>query len=333
MRIALTGITSGVGRRFAEMAVEQGHQLRGLVRQPERADARALAKLGVELVPGELLDHAALGELCDSADAVIHMAAHVGDWGERAQFERINVDGTRLCVEAAARAKARRFVQLSSVAVYGRPPKGRITERWPTRLCGEAYDDTKTLSERLAFDRGKALGLEVSAVRPPVIYGPYDRNFMPRSLELLEQRMMFLIDGGRAPLNLVWVDHVVDVLLLAASKDAAVGEAFNVTDTIDQRPPSVREVGETIARATGLPAPRISVPYPVAYGIAHVTQAAFKLLGSSKPPPATPFVVKLTTLDVIYDASKAVDLLGFAPRLEPLEGVARFAREFHARNR
>ncbi len=330
MRIALTGVTSGVGRRFAELAIERGHQLRGLVRQPERADAVELTELGVELVPGDVLDRAALGELCDGADVLIHMAAHVGDWGERAQFERINVDGTRLSLEAAARAKIRRFVQLSSVAVYGRPERGRVTERWPTKLCGEPYDDTKTLSERLAFERGKTLGLEVSAIRPPVIYGPYDRNFIPRSLELLQQRMMFLINGGRAPLNLVWVDHVVDVLLLAASKDAAVGEAFNVMDTIDRRPPSVREVAETVARATGLPAPRISVPYPIAYGIAHVAQAAFKLLGSSKPPPATPFVVKLTTLDVIYDSSKAVDLLGFTPRLDPLAGVARFARELHA---
>ena len=306
MKIAATGITSGVGRRLAEIAIERGDQIRGLARNPQREDALALAELGVDIVRGDLMNRAALAELCDGADIVIHMAAHVGDWGAEEQFQRINVDGTRNVLQAAAKSSARRFVQLSSTAVYGRPESGRVTERWPTRKHGPPYDQTKTAAERLAFAEGKELGLEVSAVRPPLIYGPYDRNFIPRSLRMLEKGLMILVDGGHAPLNVVWVDHVVDVLLLAAEKDAAVGQAFNVMDTVDKLPPSLRQVGETIARAAGFPPPTREVPARVAKAIAGVAEAAFRLVRSETPPPATPWVVRLMTLNVIYDASKAV---------------------------
>ena len=100
-------------------------------------------------------------------------------------------------------------------------------------------------------------------MRPPIIYGPYDRNFMPRAFAALRGRRFLLIDGGRAPLNVVWVDHVVDVLLLAAAHPAAPGQAFNVMDEVDAAPPSVREVAEIIAREAGLPRPLLSIPAPV----------------------------------------------------------------------
>ncbi|HZO12558.1 MAG TPA: NAD-dependent epimerase/dehydratase family protein [Polyangiaceae bacterium] len=324
--IALTGITSGVGRRLAEVAIERGHQVRGLVRDVGRDDARALETLGVQLIPGDVNDQAALERLCSGVDAVVHMAAHVGDWGAREVFERVNVEGTRATVEAAARARVKRFVQLSSVAVYGRVERGRITEEWPTRKNGVPYDDTKVEAERIAMSRGAELGLEVAAVRPPVIYGPYDRNFLPRMIDTLRARRFSYIDGGTGRFNLVWVDHVVDVLLLCTERREAVGEAFNVMDTVRDKPPTVRELVERVSDATGIAYPKLSLPRPVVLGLARVAEWAFKRAGADHPPPITPFVVYLTTLDVIYDSSKAVEKLGWEPRMHPLDGIERQAR-------
>lgn len=327
MRIAATGITSGVGQRLAEVARDRGFAVTGLLREPDRLDARALARIGVRIVQGDLGDRAALRALVEGADVLVHMAAHVGDQADRAAFERVNVGGTRAALEAAAEVSVPHVVHLSSVAVYGRPDRGRVTEAWPARKIGLPYEDTKTDAERAAFELGRARKMSVVAIRPPIIYGPYDRNFMPRALEALRTRRFALIDGGRAPLNVVWVDHVVDVVLRAAARRDLGGEAFNVMDEIDRRPPSVREVFEAIAEAAGLPPPRLSLPYPVAMGLAQALEKGFSLARSRKTPPLTPFVVKQLTRDVIYDASKAVAELGWQPTLGALEGVTRFARE------
>jgi nucleoside-diphosphate-sugar epimerase len=330
MKLAVTGITSGVGMRLVEMALAGGHEVAGLVRDPGRADARRLAGLGARLVHGDLDTTAALADLCRGAGAALHLAAHVGDEGTLEQFERVNVTGTRNVVEAAAAMGVRRFVHLSSVAVYGRPPHGRVTEEWPTKKIGLPYEDTKTEAERLAFQRGGLLGLEVAAVRPPIIYGPYDRNFMPRAVAALRGRRFLLIDGGRAPLNVAWVDHVVEVLLLAASHPAAAGQAFNVMDEVDTFPPSVREVGEILARELGLPRPVLSLPAPAARLLARVVERLWKAAGAAGPPPITPFVVTQVTREVVYDASKAVALLGWGPKIRAAEGLARAARAARA---
>lgn len=329
--IALTGITSGVGVRLAELAIEQGYVVRGLVRDAARADAKRLASLGVSLVPGDLFDEPALARLARGADAFLHLAAHVGDRGDISEFVRVNVGGTRRALDAAHAAGVKRFVQLSSSAVYGRPDHGRVDETWRTKHTNLPYEDTKTDAERLAFEAGAQLGLEVSAVRPPIIYGPYDRNFMPRAAEAIEKGRFLLVDGGRAPLNLVWVDHVVDVSLLCAFHPDAVGQAFNVMDEVDARPPSVREVSAVIADAIGAPRPQRALPYPLAMALAHVVARGFALVKKDQPPPLSPFVVKILTRDVIYDASKAVRVLGWKPRVRALEGLAREAAAFASR--
>ena len=327
MRLAVTGVTSGVGMRLAEIALEAGHEVRGLVRDPSRDDARRLAALGVTLVHGDLDAHAALDALCDGASVVVHTAAHVGDKGTQEEFEHVNVTGTRHVIDAAARARVRRFVHLSSVAVYGRPPEGRVTEDWPTKKIGRPYEDTKAEAERVAFRRGALHDVEVVAVRPPIIYGPYDRNFLPRAMAALRGHRFLLVDGGAAPLNVVWVDHVVDVILLAAETPAAAGHAFNVMDEVDTIPPSVREIAETIARETGLPRPWLSLPQRAALALARSLERGWEIARAESTPPITTFVVTQLTRHVVYDSGKAVRILGWRPKIRAIQGIARFARE------
>jgi len=325
MKIAATGVTSSVGRRLCEIARERGHEVTGLVRDPNRLDAKSIERLGVRIIAGDVGDASALADVARGADVFVHAAALVGDGLDTAEMYRVNVDGTRIVIESAAKAGVAHFIHISSSAVYGRPDRGRVTEAWPTRLIGTPYEDTKAQAERIAFERGRELGLSVIAIRPPIIYGPYDRNFMPRALATLKKRMAVLIDGGRAPLNLVWVDHVCDVVLAAAVRRDLGGEAFNVMDEVDQRPPSVREVFEAIARAAELPMPRIQLSYGAAMALAKTMEWGFGFVKANNKPPLSPFVVKMLTRDVVYDASKAAAELGFTPRMNSLAGVRRFA--------
>lgn len=332
-RVAVTGATSGVGIRLCEVLRAHDVPVTALVRDLERSDAQKLSALGVDLVRGDLGDEAGLDRLMVGAKIVHHCAAHVGDWGPPDQFVSVNVAGTRRVVEAAARAGVRRLVHLSSTAVYGRPDHGQVTETWAVRRSGQSYDDTKVDAERVAFQRGAALGVEVTAIRPPVIYGPYDRNFMPRAVRMLRAGKFMLIDGGKAPLNLVWVDHVIDVMIAASRVDGAAGEVFNVMDEVDARPPSVREVATVIAEAIGAPPPSRSIPFAVAFAAGSLIHKAFSLARAKDPPPITPFSVVILTRDVVYDSSKARRVLGWVPRQHALEGVRREAETFVRRER
>ena len=333
MHLALTGTTSGLGIRLCEMLLGQGHTATGLVRDASRADARRLASLGVNLIEGHLGEPAALDAVAKHADAFVHLAAMVGDWGLPEAFVRVNVGGTRAAIEAAARSGVGRFVHLSSIAVYGRPAEGRVDETWPTKHARLPYEDTKTDAERLAFRRGGELGLEVVAIRPPVIYGPHDRNFMPRAVDALRKGRFVFVEGGRAPLNMVWVDHVVDVVLLAAQAPGIAGEAFNVMDEIEGSPPTVRQVANAIAEEVGAPLARVSLPFPLALAVAHGVEAVWTATRRKTAPPLTPFIIETLSRHVVFDASKVVESLGFRPRRSSLEGLRAEAKAFAEREK
>jgi nucleoside-diphosphate-sugar epimerase len=318
MRIGITGATGGVGRAVCRAARALGNDVVALVRDPERA--KDLAALGVTLVRGDLEDAGALESIARGADAVVHGAAHVGDVGTPAEFERVNVGGTERVVEATARAGAKRFVHVSSTAVYGRPPNGVIDETRPPRPFGKPYEDTKLAAERLAFERGKAKGLEVAAVRPCIIFGAEDRVFLPRAIKTLRARRALYVNGGRGRLNVIAAEDVADVILRCAAQPGAVGEAFNVaSDPV----PTVREVLETIADAAGAPRPTRSLPYPAAMAVAIAVDATWRIARLEPPPPITPFVVTLMTRDVVYDSSKARRVLGWTGGRDALGAIRR----------
>ena len=321
MHIALTGATGGLGTTLALAARARGDDVTALVRDP--AKAGELERAGVKLVCGDLDDDAALDSVARGASVFVHAAAHVGDWGDPMTFERVNVGGTRHCIEAAAREKVRRFVHVSSVAVYGRPDEGVIDETYAARACGGAYEDTKLEAERVAFALGRELGLDVAAVRPPVLFGAHDRVFLPRLVKQLRARMVVLIDGGRSPFNVVDTADVVDVIFRCAEQQAAIGEAFNVASA---PPPPFREVLDAIADAAGLAHPRLSLPRSVAMTLARVMDDAWRIVDAKSPPPLTPFVVTLLTRNITYDASKARRVLGWDGGHDPLDAIGRAVR-------
>ena len=314
----------GRGQRCAcTEALRRGVRVRALVRNP--AGAEALARAGVELVRGDLDDARALSGVAAGADVFIHSAAHVGDWGDRSEFERVNVGGTQNAILAAGRAKVKRFVHVSSVAVYGRPRSGTIDESFVIRPVGTPYEDTKIAAEQLAFARGPELGVEVTAVRPPVIVGAHDRVFMPRVVRQLRNHTALLVDGGAGLFNMVDVADVVDVIFRCAESPRAPSEVFNVAAS---PPPRIRELFETIADASGSPRPRISVPRAAAMAVARVLEQAWRLARSKRPPPITPLVVTMTSLHVVYDATKARNVLGWPGGASPLETIRELARRY-----
>ncbi len=173
MRYAITGATGFVGGALARQLREAGHEVVSLVRDPARG--AALADLGVELLPGDLDDVAALNRLCTGVDGLFHVAG----WyrlGERdpSVGDRVNVVGTRNALEAALRNGVRRVVYTSTLAVNSDTEEQVVDETY--RFTGQHlshYDRTKAAAHDIALDLA-AEGLPVVLVQPGLVYGPGD---------------------------------------------------------------------------------------------------------------------------------------------------------------
>lgn len=318
MKVLVTGASSGVGTSLATALRARGDSVVALVRRTSQTEM--LFRLGCALVEGEVNDTRATRRAAAGCDAVIHAAAKVGDWGAAEEFRRTNVEGTECVLRAARDEGATRFVLVSSVAVYGPTSAPVLDESLPMRESAEPYADSKIEAERRAFTLGASAGLAVTAVRPCLVYGPHDKNFIPRLVEMLRKgRFVYPVDPA-SPINLVSADHVVDVCLRAMESPRAVGEAFNAGDgeTI-----ALREIVQILCKRLRVREPEMRVPTDVAIATARAMEKVWSLARIKSPPPLTQGSIRIMSRPGRVSIDKAREVLGFIPTVTSAEGVAR----------
>jgi nucleoside-diphosphate-sugar epimerase len=228
-RILITGVSGFIGGHVAKRLVtEKRGTVRGLARNP--AKAQDLVRLGVEVVAGDLRDPASLERAVQGCSVVINAAAQVASVPERRTFVESNVVGTENLLRASSGAGAHRFVHLSSVAVFGLAACGEVNDQSPVNHSGDPYCDTKLDSEEIVLRYHREGRISVTVLRPSVVYGPGSTHWTVIPLKRIKKGKMFIFDGDRASLNYVYIDNLVDAILLAAEDDRALGEAFIVND-------------------------------------------------------------------------------------------------------
>ena len=263
MRALVTGAAGFIGGHVVAALAGGGVQVRAFDRKPPPIGALPDT---VEFIRGDVLDHDEVRRAVDGCDAVFHLAGvYSYDREDAALMQSVNVCGTRTVLDASVRGKRRRIVHTSSCATCG-PARGRhATERdLPApRELGVPYKRTKVQAERLALQAARE-GAEVIVVNPTAPVGPGDLRPTPTG------KMVADVARGRAraylarsALNVVAVEDVARGHVAAFERGRA-GERYllggdNMT---------VREVFAAIARAAGLPAPRMPVPWIAAYASA-----------------------------------------------------------------
>lgn len=225
-QVLVTGAGGFIGGRLVERLVRDcGARVRAQVRGV--AGAVRLARFPLEIVRGDVTDRAFLVTAVEDCDAVFHCA--YGTRGGRRQRGLVNREGTRRLLAAAAGAGVGRAVHLSTLMVYGLTDDGDLTEEAPRRRSGEVYADSKIAAERIALGFARRGEVGVSVLQPTAVYGPFGGVWTARVLAELRSGRVILVDGGEGLANHVYVDDLVDAMLLAAVEPAAVGEAFLVS--------------------------------------------------------------------------------------------------------
>jgi nucleoside-diphosphate-sugar epimerase len=318
----VTGATGFIGSHLVPRLVQDGYAVRCLVR--DSADTTALERLGVELAPGRLEDPASLYRAVDGCDFVVHCGAMVSDWGTVEEIERVNVEGTRHLVEAAAKERVTRFVQISSSDVYGHPGSPAVREDLSSSAeFRNWYAQSKLEAEREVAGVASAHGLDTVVLRPATVYGPRALETVGKIGTAIKGGYMLLVDRGRAIAGLVYIDNLVDAILLALRHPDARGEAFNVTDGL---PVTWKQYTDGLADAIGAGPARLSLPYGVANGVGHALEGGYRALRKSAGLHTTALLsrqaVQIMGHDQDFSNRKARDLLGWAPRVGYDEGMA-----------
>ncbi|HEX6861620.1 MAG TPA: NAD-dependent epimerase/dehydratase family protein [Thermoanaerobaculia bacterium] len=225
MKALVTGASGFIGGRLVERLVRQGADVRVLVRTP--SSAARLARFPLTFHLGDVTNTTDLDKAVQGCDLVFHCA--YGTTGSQKRRAWVNRVGTERALEAAHRAGAKRVVYLSTLMVYGQTADGDLDETAPRRRFGNAYSDSKLDAEATALQYSRSGRMPVAILQPTAVYGPYGGVWTVQQLAELKTGRIILVNGGDGLANAVYVDDLVSAMLLAAEKDAAVGEAFLIS--------------------------------------------------------------------------------------------------------
>lgn len=223
--VFLTGAGGFVGGRVAHRIAlgEEQYDLKALLHNPSGPGAMRLARLPAEIEVGSVLDGDRMTELLADCDAVINCAFGMGKTSE---------DGTRNLLQAAEAAGIESFVHMSTAVVHGHELEGTLDETAPLKPDTE-YGEWKLKAEEIISEFAATNSLDPTIVRPFIVYGPYS-EWVTRIVDQLRTGAV-LTEGGFGALNQIYIDNLVDILLLALDNPAARGEAFLAADDEEVR--------------------------------------------------------------------------------------------------
>jgi nucleoside-diphosphate-sugar epimerase len=315
MNVTITGGTGFIGSRLAGACLARGDKVTVLGQANTPAESHNTTQLrdaGVRLVEGSIADRAVVSDALTAAEVVFHLAAAQHEMNVPDQrFWDVNVGGTKLVLEAAARSGVRRVVHGSTIGVYG-ALEGTIDEQ-TVPAPDNIYGVTKLEAERVALAHSPPPSVVV--IRIPEVYGPGDRRLL-KLFRAIERKVFFTIGAGRNLHHPIFVDDLVHGFLLAADAEGAAGQLI-----LFAGPGAVttNEMVEAIARALGRPGSRLTVPLLPFWYAAAAMELTLRPLGIQ--PPLHRRRMDFFRKSFALRSLRARELIGFEPRTEFAEGA------------
>ena len=312
MNVLITGATGFVGRRLSEALRQQGIEVTALVLATEASRVNG----AFAYVVGDITRPETLVEAVKGKDAIIHLAGAVGYGQDLELCREVNVGGTHFLAEAAVAAGIRRFIHMSSVAVYGRVAGVVLAEDAPMKKIGDPYGDTKIEAETLLLSMARRGLLDLTVMRPTVIFGPGDDKFLPKLVENIRSGKAKVIGRGDNTVDLVHVDDVVAFISLALSEAKTIGGTYNISAPNDC---TWSELVALVSDELGQARPKGRLPYGAAWLVAGAMETLAKV--TRKPPRLTRYAVRVIGRQYHYPASRA-KLVGFVPQVDIRAGIS-----------
>ena len=321
-KVLVTGGGGFLGQAIVRRCLERDYEVRVLGRQ---ALPLSISQ-EVEFHPGDIANPTVVNQAVLGCDYVFHVAAKAGIWGRIKDFERINVMGTRLTVEACQRTGVRALVHTSTPSVVfngdsfcGADESLPYGKNW---LC--AYAETKARAEAIALSAASN-SLKTCALRPHLIWGPGDNHLFPRILERARAGRLRIIGDGRNKIDVTHVDTAADSHLRALDAllaGRANGKAYFISQG---EPVNLWEFINRLLIGAGIPPVTKHLDPRTAYLIGATLEAAWRILRLQGEPPMTRFVAVELSKDHWFDVSAAQRDLGLRAAHETWSELDRLA--------
>lgn len=316
MKVLVTGGRGLLGTAVVTELRARGHEVTSFQRHASGEASRE--------VLGDVRDAEAVARAVDGMDAVVHMAARVTMHGPLAEFEEVNIGGTRTVLAAARSAGVGSFVHISSpsVAHAGRALVGAGADPADPSSARGPYARTKAAGELLAL-AADSPDLAVVALRPHLVWGPGDTQLVGRIVERARARRLFLLDHGRALIDSTYIDNAAESIAQAldrCERPEVRGRAWVVSNG---QPRTVAELLSRMAQAAGAPGPRMSVPSGAAIAIGQVLETVWPRLGRSDEPLLTRVIAEQLSTAHWFDQQETRRALDWTPRVSLEDGFRR----------
>ncbi|NWF96197.1 MAG: NAD-dependent epimerase/dehydratase family protein [Candidatus Thorarchaeota archaeon] len=323
MRVLLTGATGFIGRRLASRLVDEGHEVKALVRKT--SDRSGLPQ-SVELREGDLLDVEQLEAATKGVDAVMHLAAYFDFYpSDVPLLYRVNVDGTRNLMNACVGTDVERFIYCSTTEVIGpvrSPPGNEESELRPAF----DYSKSKVMAEALVREITSDTGLAHVILRPTGVMGEGDLYTAYELIKALNDGEVPILPGdGEKHIMYTHVDDIVDGFAKALTSEGALNTTMILCP---DAPMKYKELVEFVCETLGVKAPKRSVPTSLA-------KIGIGLMSPIKNRHRTTFLWHMQTVqsmdeDRWYSNERAKRVLGWSPKLTMQEGIKRSIEWYYA---
>lgn len=307
-RIFITGALGFVGRALAARYRELGAKTCGL-------DIRADAALGV--VAGDVSQPDKWQEAIHGCDLVIHTAAIVTNNVTREEAWRVNVLGTRRVLDAAIKAGVKRFVHISSLAAMRFILDDQADEKAPVMPTGNPYVDTKIAGEQTVLAASAAGEIACTIIRPADVYGPGSRPWTLVPVQMIQKGLFLLPAHGKGVFRAIYIDDLVNGVMLAAEKDEGIGQIFILGG---EKAVTCETFFGYYHRMLGKGVPR-TMGTSTAVAIAEIGRILFTLLG--KQTELGRGAMEMLSKKNTVSNAKAHQLLGWQPQVDLDEGMQR----------
>jgi len=325
LKALVTGATGFLGSHVARALADQGADLRLLIRSS--SNLKNLEGLNADTATGDLRDAASLEKAISGCDTLFHVAADYRLWvRDPNEMYRSNVGGTRALLEAARKNGVQRVVYTSSVATIGFRTDGRpADEDSPVSLADMIghYKRSKFMAEQVAMEAGRS-GMHVVTVNPTTPIGEQDVKPTPTGrivVDFLKRKFPAYVETG---LNLVDVRECARGHVAALGK-GRTGERY----ILGGEDLTLKQILDKLGQITGLPSPKVKLPYLFAFAAGIVDEAVTGLL-LRREPRATVDTVRMGKKKMFASSAKAGTELGW--RIVPVDDALRRAVEWFRAN-